>query len=66
MELHVIWKVKKTVVKSVHFVARYVMHSASKLVKSFHNMQVEIIMCDCVNCALPQISIYTLNIIKNN
>jgi hypothetical protein len=73
MELHDIWKVKKTVIKSVHCVTRYAirslvsllqpldMHNVSKLVKSFRNTQVEII-----NWALPQISIYGLNVITNN
>ena len=42
------------------------MHNASKLVKSFRNTQVEIIKCGCLNWELPQISIYTLNIIKKN
>ena len=42
------------------------MYNARKIVKSFHNMQVELIKCGCLNKALHQISIYTLNIIKNN
>ena len=61
MVLHDIWKVKKPVIKSVHCVTRYAirnlvsllqpvdMHNVSKLVKSFHNTQVEIIKCGCVN-----------------
>jgi len=72
MELHDIWKVKKTVIKSVHCVTRYArslvsllqpldMQNVSKLVKSFRNTQVEII-----NWALPQISIYGLNVITKN
>jgi len=61
MALHDIWKLRKAFIKSVHCVTQYAirslvsllqpvdMHNVSKLVKSFHHMQVEIIKYGCVN-----------------